>query len=62
MTPPPFLDLEVREDHMWRGRLIGSVKPLLDWVDSSRLDDLSIARPDLDSLFRQYYRMGGEDP
>ena len=62
MTPPPFLDLEVCEDHLWRGRLIGSVTPLLDWVDSSRLDDLSIARPDLDSLFRQYYRMGREDP
>ena len=54
-TPPPFLKLARREPLLWQGRLRGPVPPLLEFLAGKPVADLSIARPDLESLFRSYY-------
>ncbi len=53
--PPPFLDLLERSDLAWTGMLRGGVEELVRWLAGRTFDDLSIGRPDLETLFRQYY-------
>ena len=60
-APPPdrapaSLELTRRDDHTWHGRLKGSARELVRWAHDLPLDDLVIAPPDLESLFRRYYR------
>ena len=55
LTPPPFLKLSRQERSLWQGRLQGGITPLLEFLAGKPLADLSIARPDLESLFRSYY-------
>jgi ABC-2 type transport system ATP-binding protein len=53
--PPPFLILEKREGLTWIAMLEGSVERLMAWLAGRGVEDLSIGRPDLESLFRRYY-------
>ena len=41
---------------LWQGRLIGSVDPLISWLNGRRIDDITIQHPDLETLFRQFYQ------
>ena len=54
-VPPPFLEVFDRDGLTWRGMLRGSVEELVRWLAPRRFDDLAIGRPDLETLFRQYY-------
>ena len=61
LTPPPFLKLTKREDLLWQGRLDGSVSQLIDFLAGKPVADLSIGRPDLESLFRGFYEKTSHD-
>jgi beta-exotoxin I transport system ATP-binding protein len=54
-TPPAFLKLTRREGAVWQGRLDGPVQNLVDFLAGKPVEDLSIGRPDLESLFRRFY-------
>ena len=53
--PPAFLDLQTRERLTWTATLQGPVQDLMAWLSARPIDDLTITRPDLEMLFRQYY-------
>jgi ABC-2 type transport system ATP-binding protein len=60
VAPPTILTLEARVGRQWICRLDGPVEPLLTYLhdEASRgrgIDDLTIDRPDLESLFRKFY-------
>jgi ABC-2 type transport system ATP-binding protein len=58
LTPPAFLRLTTREPSLWRGSLEGSVSGLLDFLMGKAIEDLTIGRPDLETLFRRFYEPG----
>ena len=60
--PPDFMILEERDGRTWTGMLQGPVDRLIDWLAGRAVDDLSIGRPDLESLFRRYYEPDRMDP
>ena len=53
--PPPFLQLDQRIGLVWNGLVDGPIEPLVAWLASRAIDDISIGRPDLETLFRHYY-------
>jgi ABC-2 type transport system ATP-binding protein len=53
---PPGLTLHEREGERWVGRLDGPVGPLLTFLASRAVADVSIARPDLEAIFQSFYR------
>jgi len=53
--PPTFLKLTLREGVIWQGTLEGSPNKLVDYLAGKPLVDLSIGRPDLESLFKRFY-------
>jgi hypothetical protein len=55
IEPPRFFQLDSRSDVVWTGMLRGTVNELVDWLAGRPIDDLSIGRPDLETLFRQFY-------
>jgi len=55
LEPPPFLKLTLREGVIWQGTLEGSPNKLVDYLAGKPLVDLSIGRPDLESLFKRFY-------
>ncbi len=58
---PPFLEVQERHDRTWEGVLRGPVPEFLEWTGGLPLEDLSIGPPDLESLFRLYYRQGAAE-
>jgi ABC-2 type transport system ATP-binding protein len=52
---PEGLTLLMRTPERWAGRLDGPVEPLLAFLAGRGVEDLRIARPDLERLFRRYY-------
>jgi beta-exotoxin I transport system ATP-binding protein len=58
--PPAFLELDRRQGREWHGLLRGPVAPLVAWLAERPPEDLTIARPDLEMLFKTYYEGGGE--
>jgi ABC-2 type transport system ATP-binding protein len=56
LAAPPFLTLLRREDSTWHGLLNGPVEDLLRWLAPQSVDDLTVRRPDLDTLFRRFYQ------
>jgi ABC-2 type transport system ATP-binding protein len=56
ITPPQFLKLITREGSVWRGSFDGAVGPLLDFLAGKAVEDLTIGRPDLETLFRRFYQ------
>jgi ABC-2 type transport system ATP-binding protein len=61
IEPPDFLKLTRREGGVWRGTLEGPVRRLVDFLAGQPVEDLSIGRPDLESLFRRFYEHDRED-
>ncbi len=59
LRPPTFLTLHQRDGVVWNGTLGGPVGPLLEWLAGKPIDDLTVGRPDLESLFRRYYEQRG---
>ncbi|MFV2068541.1 MAG: ABC transporter ATP-binding protein [Pirellulales bacterium] len=55
LQPPPFLELETHGAEDWKGILHGPVDDLIAWLANHSVADLSIGRPDLETLFRRYY-------
>lgn len=55
---PAFLRLTQRTDSVWHASLDGPVNELLRWLGPLAVEDLTIGRPDLETLFRRFY----EDP
>jgi ABC-2 type transport system ATP-binding protein len=56
LTAPPCLSDLRRDDSTWHGLLAGPVEDLLRWLAPQSVDDLTIRRPDLDTLFRRFYQ------
>jgi ABC-2 type transport system ATP-binding protein len=54
-TPPEYLKLTRCDDGIWQGTLEGPVQRLVDFLTGQPVEDLSIGRPDLESLFRRFY-------
>ena len=54
--PPACLDVDLREGRYWQGSLRGPVSELVAWLAKRNVSDLTIAPPDLESLFRRYYQ------
>ncbi|HMN39248.1 MAG TPA: ABC transporter ATP-binding protein [Phycisphaerales bacterium] len=59
VTPPAngLAALRVIEQspRAWSAHFGGSIEDLLAWLAGKPIEDLSIARPDLEALFKQYY-------
>lgn len=60
--PPPTLRLVRREGLTWVGDHEGPIAPLLAWLAGRPVDDLSVSRPDLETLFRRFYEPGEARP
>ena len=60
-TPPGFLKLTRNEGALWHGTFDGPAHPLIDFLAGKSVEDLSIGRPDLESLFRRFYQQTRED-
>lgn len=56
VEPPPTLQLEERSNHRWSGRLEGSPAELLQWLSGRPLADMTLGPPDLENVFRSFYR------
>jgi beta-exotoxin I transport system ATP-binding protein len=56
LDPPPFLKLTRRDGSVWHGTLDGPAHRLVDFLAGKQVEELSIGRPDLESLFRRFYR------
>ena len=57
-TPPGMLALRRKIGRVWECDLTGKVTDLLAWLADRSIEDIEISRPNLESLFRQYYRGG----
>lgn len=53
--PSSLVDLQ-RDGATWTGQLFGPAAALLQWGAAQAIDDISIERPDLETLFRTFYR------
>jgi len=62
LEPPAFLKLIRRDNAVWQGTLDGPAHRLVDFLAGKPVEDLTIARPDLESLFRRFYEHGRKDP
>ncbi len=51
----PGLVLSSRSDVAWKGMYHGDMRALTAWLAPLDLDDITIRRPDLETLFRRYY-------
>jgi len=62
LSPPEFLKLTRCDDGVWQGTLQGPMQRLVDFLAGKPVEDLSIGRPDLESLFRRFYeqKRGGD--
>jgi beta-exotoxin I transport system ATP-binding protein len=60
LGPPPCLKLTRREGAEWRGALEGPVRQLVDFLAGKPVEDLSLGRPDLETLFRRFYERAQE--
>ncbi|NLY03157.1 MAG: ABC transporter ATP-binding protein [Rhodopirellula sp.] len=58
-TPPPFLLLQRRDGLNWTCQLVGTTMEFVGWATRQPIEDLAIGRPDLEALFRRYYRQEG---
>ncbi len=60
LAPPDFLKLTRCEGAVWQGTLDGPAHRLVDFLAGQSVEELSIGRPDLESLFRRYYQQSPE--
>ena len=61
LEPPPFLKLICRDAQEWRGTLEGPAQPLIEFLAGKQVDELSVGRPDLETLFRRFYQHQPEE-
>lgn len=59
LAAPKGLLLDRVEARRWQGRYEGEVSDLINALSGKPIADLSITRPDLETLFRRYYTDGG---
>ena len=59
--PPEFLKLTRRDGSIWQGTLAGPAHRLIDFLAGKPVGELSIGRPDLESLFQRFYAPGKEN-
>lgn len=52
---PGFLALSERSRRRWAGRLRGPVQPLMGFLAAQPVEDVTIARPSLENIFRRFY-------
>ena len=55
LAAPAFLEVDDRRDAEWHCTLSGAAPELVGWLADKPVADLTIGRPDLDTLFRRYY-------
>jgi ABC-2 type transport system ATP-binding protein len=55
-TPPPFLEITRRRETVWRAEFGGAAAPLVAWASGASVADITIAPPDLRTIFEGYYR------
>ena len=56
LVPPAFVKLDSRTGRRWHCQLEGSTSALIRWAADQQLVDIEIGPPNLDSLFRRFYR------
>ena len=52
---PPFLHHTRHDATLWEGSFDGPPEQLVAWLAAKPIDDLTIGRPDLETLFRRFY-------
>jgi ABC-2 type transport system ATP-binding protein len=55
-VPPPVLEVQARQDGIWRGELAGDAPALVRWAASQEIVDVTIHPPDLARLFQRAYQ------
>ncbi len=55
-APPNFLQVHRRHRKRWTAELRGPAGALTEWAAARHVADLTIAAPNLESLFRRFYR------
>jgi ABC-2 type transport system ATP-binding protein len=55
-VPPEFLKLTRRDGDTWEGLLDGPMHQLVDYLAGKGVEELHIGRPELENLFRRFYR------
>jgi ABC-2 type transport system ATP-binding protein len=60
LAPPGFLKLTSRDGATWQGTFDGPAHQLVEFLAGRPVEELSIGRPDLESLFARFYRHGQE--
>ena len=60
LEPPGFLKLTRREGAVWQGALDGPAHRLIDFLAGKAVEELSIGRADLESLFSRFYQKDQE--
>jgi len=55
VEPPGFLEVCERDGKRWSCELTGAAPDLIRWAAGQALEDITIGRPDLESLFRKFY-------
>ncbi len=58
LAAPGFLQQVRRDDSTWTALLEGPVDELIRWLAPHAIDDLTVGRPDLETLFRRFYEDG----
>jgi ABC-2 type transport system ATP-binding protein len=61
LEPPEFLKLTDRKPMEWHGTLEGPASRLVDFLAGKAVEDLSIGRPDLETLFSRFYERSKEN-
>jgi len=56
VEPPDCLSIEERGRDTWLCQLAGPVPALIRWITDQPIADVTIGHPDLDHLFREFYR------
>ncbi len=56
--PPAALVVEERRDRHWTGELLGDAGSIREWLAQEPVDDFVVGPPELDALFRSFYRDG----
>ena len=55
VAAPPFLAVVQRNGANWQCQLVGAAPPLIQWAGQQPLADLSLGKPDLETLFHAFY-------
>ena len=62
VVPPDFLEILERSGPRWTCDLVGSAPVLVRWAAEQPIDDMTIAPPSLESLFRRFYQTEENSP